>query len=260
MRQVLLNLLIVSFLCVVNMQVDAETLRQVKLYYPENIDAKGKHIPITPEVLRVFDYFERHANLKFSIVILPWKRAQREVLRGEGIIYGFSKSTERLAQYRYSAPVLSFPMWAISYGEENAQIADLKDLKDKVVVASVGISHGVEYERARNVLFTVQEDYLSYQERFKKLLTKRCDVILIPFNRLVSRDQIEQVLHEKIIASYNDPELSGRRFNVSLNPIFVDTIHFASGKQQFQDVIEKIDKAIEHGIKDGSLSKLLKNY
>lgn len=260
MRQVLLNLLIVSFLCVANMQVDAETLRQVKLYYPENIDANGKHIPITPEVLRVFDYFERHANLKFSIVILPWKRAQREVLRGEGIIYGFSKSTERLAQYRYSAPVLSFPMWAISYGEENAQIADLKDLKDKVVVASVGISHGVEYERARNVLFTVQEDYLSYQERFKKLLTKRCDVILIPFNRLVSRDQIEQVLHEKIIASYNDPELSGRRFNVSLNPIFVDTIHFASGKQHFQDVIEKIDKAIEHGIKDGSLSKLLKNY
>jgi ABC-type amino acid transport substrate-binding protein len=260
MRRFLLHLLLVSCLYLVNGQSEAETLRQVKLYYPENIDGKGKHIPITPEVLRVFDYFERQANVKFSIVTLPWKRAQREVLRGEGIIYGFSKSTERLAQYRYSAPVLSFPLWAISYGEENAQIADLNDLKNKVVVASVGISHGIEYERARNVLFTVQEDYLSYQERFKKLLTKRCDVILIPFNRLISRDQIDQALHEKIIASFNDPELNGRRFNVSLNPIFVDTIHFASAKQQFQDVIERIDKAIERGSKDGSLSKLLKNY
>ncbi len=260
MRHFLLHLLLVSCLYLVNGQSEAETLRQVKLYYPENIDGKGKHIPITPEVLRVFDYFERQANVKFSIVTLPWKRAQREVLRGEGIIYGFSKSNERLAQYRYSAPVLSFPLWAISYGEENAQIADLNDLKNKVVVASVGISHGLEYERARNVLFTVQEDYLSYQERFKKLLTKRCDLILIPFNRLISRDQIDQALHEKIIASFNDPEFNGRRFNVSLNPIFVDTIHFASSKQQFQDVIERIDKAIERGNKDGSLSKLLKNY
>lgn len=260
MRHFLLHLLLVFCLYLVNGQSEAETLRQVKLYYPENIDGKGKHIPITPEVLRVFDYFERQAHVRFSIVTLPWKRAQREVLRGEGIIYGFSKSIERLAQYRYSAPVLSFPLWAISYGEENAQIADLNDLKNKVVVASVGISHGLEYERARNVVFTVQEDYLSYQERFKKLLTKRCDVILIPFNRLISRDQIDQALHEKIIASFNDPELNGRRFNVSLNPIFVDTIHFASAKQQFQDVIERIDKAIERGSKDGSLSKLLKNY
>ena len=137
--------LIVFALCTVNVFSNAESVRHVKLYYPENLDSKGKQIPVTPEVLKVFKYFERAASLKFSIEILPWKRAQLEVTRGEGIIYGFSKSNERLEQFRFSLPVLSLPVWAISYGSENANIAELSDLKAKVVSSSVGVTHGIEY-------------------------------------------------------------------------------------------------------------------
>lgn len=252
--------LVIVTLCAVNVCAHAKNIRSIKLYYPENLDPKGKQIPVTPEVLKVFRYFERTANLKFSIEILPWKRAQLEVTRGEGIIYGFSKSNERLGQFRFSLPVLSLPVWAISYGSENANIAELNDLKFKVVASSVGVTHGIEYERARNKIFTVQEDLLSYQDRFKKLVAKRSDVMFIPFNQYVSRDQIDQAIHQKMIVAFNDPELTGRRFNVSHNPIFLDTIHFASSKHHFQDVIDKIDLAIERGTKNGSLAKLFKAY
>jgi ABC-type amino acid transport substrate-binding protein len=252
--------LVIVTLCVLNVYAHAENVRAVKLYYPENLDSKGKQIPITPEVLNVFKHFERAANLKFSIEILPWKRAQLEVARGEGIIYGFSKSSERLEQFRFSLPVLSLPVWAISYGSENANIAELNDLKAKVVSSSVGVTHGIEYERARNKIFTVQEDLLSYQERFKRLVAKRSDVMFIPFNQSVSRDQIDQAIHHKMIVSFKDPDLTGRRFNVSHNPIFLDTIHFASSKHHFQDVIDKIDLAIERGTKNGQLKKLFKAY
>jgi ABC-type amino acid transport substrate-binding protein len=256
----LLAFLVIVTLCAVNNCANAENVRSIRLYYPENLDTKGRQIPITPEVLNVFKYFERATSLKFSIEILPWKRAQLEVARGEGIIYGFSKSSERLEQFRFSLPVLSLPIWAISYGPENANIAELNDLKAKVVASGVGVTHGIEYERARNKIFTVHEDLLSHQERFKKLLIKRSDVMFIPFNQHLNRDQIDQAINDKMIKGFNDPELTGRRFNVSHNPIFLDTIHFASSKHHLQDVIDKIDLAIERGTKNGQLKKLFKAY
>lgn len=246
--------------CIVCLPSKAQTIRHVKLYFPENIDTKGRQIPLTPQLLNVFAYFEREAKLKFSVVILPWKRAQLEVAKGNGIIYGFSKSNERLENFQFSLPVLSLPVWAISYGAENANIAELKDLRGKIVAASVGVTHGVEFERSRGKIFTVQEDYLSYQERLKKLIAKRCDVILVPFNLHVSREDIDKRFHSVVLAGFNDPELSGRHFNVSINPIFLDTIHFASSKKHFQDVIQRLDLTIERGVKNGSLSKLFKDY
>lgn len=232
----------------------------VNLYYPEVLDAKGKVVPLTPQVSKVFQYFEREAGLKFSIVFLPWKRAQLDVLKGNGIIYGFSKSSERLESFRFSLPVIHLPIWAISYGPENARLAELKDLKAKLVSASLGISHGIEYDRARNTIFTVQEDLLSYQERFRKLILRRSDIIFVPFASRVGREEIVQAINQQTVPSFHDPELSGRTFNVSLNPIFLDTIHFASSKSHQREAMDKIDAAIERGVKNGSLSKLLRDY
>ena len=253
-------ILLMCVLSLVTSVTQAEPVRTVKLFYPENIDTKGKQIPLTPEQIKVFQYFEKEAGLKFSIVILPWKRAQLEVERGAGIIYGFSKSQERLSKYHFSQPFIHLPVWAISYGPENAQIAELKDLKGKVVATSVGITHGIEFERARETVFTVTEDFLSYQERLKKLIAKRSDIILVPYNQQITREQVDNTINRKLIPGFDDPELNGRIFNVSVNPIFIDTIHFASAKNHWKDVIEKIDVAIERGQKNGSLQKLLLNY
>ncbi|MFZ6798569.1 substrate-binding periplasmic protein [Undibacterium sp. Di24W] len=236
------------------------TKQNVNLYYPEIRDAKGNVVPLTPQVSKVFQYFEREAGLKFSVIYLPWKRAQLEVMKGNGIIYGFSKTSERLELYRFSLPVVHLPVWAISYGPENARLAELKDLKAKLVTASVGITHGIEYDRARNTIFTVQEDLLTYQERFRKLISRRSDIIFVPFANRVGREEIVQAINQKVVPGFNDPELSGRTFNVSLNPIFLDTIHFASSKTHQQYTMDKIDAAIERGAKNGSLSKLLRDY
>ena len=92
------------------------------------------------------------------------------------------------------------------------------------------------------------------------MVAKRSDVMFIPFNQSVNRDQIDQAIHHKMIVAFNDPDLTGRRFNISSNPIFLDTIHFASSKYHFQDVIDKIDLAIERGTKNGQLKKLFKTY
>lgn len=256
----ILRIWLIVLFCLVSLPSKADPARHVKLFYPENIDTKGKQIPLTPEQIKVFQYFEKEAGLKFSIVILPWKRAQLEVERGNGIIYGFSKSIDRLSKYRFSQPFLNLPVWAISYGPENTQIAELKDLKGKNVATSVGITHGIEFERARESVFTVTEDFLSFQERLKKLIAKRSDIILVPYNQHISREQVVLTVNRKLIPGFDDPELNGRIFNVSINPIFIDTIHFASSKDRWTEVIDRIDLAIERGLKNGSLPKLLLNY
>lgn len=232
----------------------------VQVYLPENLDVNGQQIPNTPEITEIFSYFERNANLKLKVVTLPWKRAQIEVLRGNGIIYGFSKSAERLTQYRFSEPVITLQIWAISYGEENAHFSTLSDLKGKRVTGGLGMSHGEEYEKARDHIFTVQENFLPGRERFKNLMRKYSDLVLVPYRQQLSRKQVEEIINKEMVPAFNDPALNGRHFNVSLKPIFYDTIHFASAKGHFDEVINRINQTIQSGTKNGSLPKLLQKY
>ncbi len=228
----------------------------VKLYWPEDLDNKGKQVPISAQMTKVFSYFEQEAGLKFEVTALPWKRAQLEVLQGKGILYGFSKTAERLEHYRFSQPVTTLHIWTVSYGADNANLSELKDLKGKIIASGVGVTHGLEYESARNNVFTAQEDYGSTRDRFKRLFAKRCDVILIPAIQTLSREQLSIFVNATLVPGFKDPELNGKHFEISLNPMFYDTIHFASGKSNFDEVIDRIDKAIQKGQKNGSLAKL----
>jgi ABC-type amino acid transport substrate-binding protein len=247
---------LILLMCGVNLTSIAATPVLVRLYQPENFDAKGQQIPITPQITKIFNYFEKQAGIKFDIVVLPWKRAQLETMHGNGILYGFSKSTERLEKYRFSQPVVTFHVWAISYGKNNSQFTELKDLKGKTVTSGLGLSHGEEYEKAKNDVFIVQEEFISYRERFRKLVKKQSDVVFIPFHQNDNRDQVEKFVNQKIIPEFKDPELDGRTFEISINPLFNDTIHFASAKGHFDEIINKIDKAVNKGMKDGALPKL----
>lgn len=250
------RVLLIILTCGVTQSSIAAPPIHVKLYQPENLDAKGQQIPSTPKIAKIFNYFEQETGLKFDIVVLPWKRAQLEVLHGHGILYGFSKSAERLENYRFSQPVITFHVWAISYGAANSQYAQLSDLKGKIITSGLGLSHGEEYENAKNNVFIVQEDFISYRERFRKLVHKRSDVLFIPFHQNDSHDQVEKFVNLTMVPEFKDPELDRQHFNISINPIFDDTIHFASAKTHFDGVINSIDKAIKKGIKNGALPKL----
>jgi ABC-type amino acid transport substrate-binding protein len=253
-----LRFFLIILTCGVNFSSIAATPIHVTLYQPENLDAKGQQIPSTPQIAKIFNYFEREAGIKFDIVILPWKRAQLETKHGHGILYGFSKSAERLENYRFSQPVITFHVWAISYGKANSPYAQLSDLKGKTVTSGLGLSHGEEYEKAKNNVFIVQEDFISYRERFRKLVHKRSDVLFIPFHQNDNRRQVEKFVNLKMVPEFKDPELDHQHFDISINPIFDDTIHFASAKGNFDGVINRIDKAIQKGMKSGVLPTLYK--
>ncbi|MBY0574438.1 MAG: transporter substrate-binding domain-containing protein [Undibacterium sp.] len=241
-------------------QVLAQTQQRVQLFLQENLDVKGKQLPIDNKLSKLLHFVEQAAGVKFDYVQLPWRRAQRATLAGNGIIYGFSKSNIRLTEYRFSEPLIIDNVWAISLGEPTTKIRSLEDLRGKKIAIGHGYSYGIEFERTRDKVFSVQEDTASVPARFEMLVSKRCDFLLWPVHELDQQSQVEEHINNVIVANLTDENLKKYRFFASENPIFHDTIHFAAAHGQHTEILDKIDHAITQGKKDGSLAKALKDY
>lgn len=238
----------------------AGVAKPVPLFLQENLDAQGRQMPADPKLMDILAYFERKTGLKFAPVILPWKRAQAETLRGEGIIYGFSRSVQRLKQYDFSESVISEGVWAITYSRPKPRFETVEDLRGKVVGIGRGFSHGLEFDQARDTVFTVQEDSASTAARFKKLAAGRSDLMLWPVRQYETSAEVEHYINQAVIGDTHDAELKHRHFDVSDRPLFYDTVHFAAAKGQYQTVLRKINRAITQGRKNGSLARVLRDY
>lgn len=238
----------------------AKTPKTVPLFLQETLDKNGQQLPVEKNLQRLLMYFERESGLRFERHLLPWNRAQKMTKEGEGIIYGFSRSPQRLLEYQFSIPVVTERVWAITYGEPKPDFQSAADLKGKTVSIGRGFSHGMEFEQAKNVIFTVQEDSALEAARFKKLVVKHSEVMLWPVRELERVDQVEDYLRKKLIPSFNDPDLKDKIFNVSAQPMFYDTVHFASVKGKYEAEIELLNKVIRRGSKNGSLAKVLYHY
>ena len=232
----------------------------IRLFLQENLDAKGRQIPVEEKVHQIIRFFERETGLKFEPIILPWKRAQVETLNGEGIIYGFSKSVERMKLYHFSQALITEKVWAITYGEPKPHFKNVEDLSGKVISIGRGFSDGLEFDQARGKIFTVEEDSASTAARFKKIVAKRSDLMLWPVRNMETSKQVEDYVNKVLIPEASDPELRHRRFDVSDKPMFYDTVHFASAKGKYEDAINKIDRAMEKGMRSGELPRVLKGY
>ncbi|WP_395007229.1 substrate-binding periplasmic protein [Undibacterium sp.] len=229
----------------------------ITVYLQETLDTNGNLQPTSKGLLKFFQFLERETGLHLQPVSVPWNRAKLMTLEGKGIIWGFSKSPERLLSYRYSQTVFSSRIWAIAYGEPHLHLRSISDLQGKVVSVERGVSHGMEFELAKNKVFRIDEDSAQASARFKKLIAKRSDVLLWGLAQFDRPDLFLTYLHKTYIPELADPELLGKTFYVSDKPLFYDSIHFASGKTHFEIEMQKIDAAIKRGFKTGELTRLV---
>ncbi|WMW81729.1 ABC transporter substrate-binding protein [Undibacterium cyanobacteriorum] len=234
--------------------------KPVRLFLQENLDAQGRQIPVEEKVHAIIRFFERETGVRFEPIILPWKRAQVETLNGYGVIYGFSRSVERMKQYHFSQALITEKVWAITYGRPKPAFKSVEDLRGKVISIGRGFSHGLEFDQARGTVFTVEEDSASTAARFKKIVAKRSDLMLWPVRNMETSKEVEDYVNKVLIPQASDLELQNKIFDVSDKPMFYDTVHFASAKGKYEDVISKIDKAIERGMRSGELQRVLKGY
>ena len=232
----------------------------IKLFLQESLDIHGRQLPLDRDLEAILIYFERESGIHFDKQLLPWNRAQLMAQNGDGIIFGISKSPERLKLYHFSIPVVSEKIWAITYGDPRPNFQSMEDLRGKTVSIGRGFSHGMDFEKAKNVVFQVQEDSASSAARFKKLMNRRSDIMLWPVRQLQRANQVEAYLRDQLIPSFNDPELTGKTFYVSARPVFYDTTHFAAATGKYEAEMEKLNGVIRKGTANGKLTKLLVRF
>ena len=228
------------------------------LYLQESLDAKGLPLPLSPGMVKLIAYFERETGLQIEVHFLPWNRAQRMTLDGKGMIWAFSKTSDRMRSYQYSETVMQSRIWAIAHAEPRFELRSIKDLKGKTISVERGVSHGLVFEQAKNTLFKVDEDAASATVRFKKLIAQRCDVLLWGLVQFEKPEPLLKYLHEVYLPSLKDDALINEKFYVSDTPLFLDTLHFASAKGAFSAEMQKMNLAIVHGLKTGELNRLLR--
>lgn len=241
-------------------QLVTEThLVRINLYGQEILDRDGKPTKDSPGVHRFLEYFRREALIDFRLQRLPWRRAQAMALSAQGMIWEFSKNRDRMREYHYSEPVLHSKIWAIAYGEPPQRLDSADDLKGKTVAVERGVSHGMVFDEMRKTHFTVDEDTASAAARFRKLIAKRSDVLLWGIVQFDRRDDLLNYLHKVYLPSLHDSSLDGKKFYVSSKPLFLDSIHFAAKKGNYESEMLRLDAAIRRGLASGELTKILRD-
>lgn len=229
----------------------------ISIFLGEVIDSNGQQKPVAADVEKIVRYVEAETGLKFKIKLLPWRRAQLLVKNGEGIIYGFSKSPDRIDFYDFSLPVVVEKVWAITADNGDAKIMTINTLNGKTISIERGVSHGFEFEKARNILFKIDEDTASVESRFKKLFAGRSDALFWQARQFKRAQDLENYLIKEVFINFVDRELSQKKITVSPEPLYLDEVHFACAKSKYLGEMKKINAAITKGKINGMLTSIL---
>ncbi|WP_394782307.1 substrate-binding periplasmic protein [Undibacterium sp.] len=202
-------------------------------------------------------FVERGLDVGFEVRRYPWNRLIQNLHNGEGLAFGLSKNSSRMQTLHFSEPVYSNYVWLITRSDATFPFSGMQDLRGKSLGINRGSSFGDEFDRQKNLLFTVEEDAYGLQSRLNKLLNNRMDAIIYQ-NRNADPEQVEAMLNQRV--AEHMPEIKmppGVRFRVLRKPLMTDNIHFAIRAQDDHGIINKINTVIIKGRKNGELAKAL---
>lgn len=222
-------------------------------------EQKGDHdqvLPVTKNVLQLFNYIEQASNLKFDIRRYPWRRVLHNAANGEGLIFGIYKTPERAQIYLFSEPVYSDKIWLIYRCEDPFTFNKIADLKGKTIGIVQGSSAGDEFDSQVNSLFKAEYNTSSLAGRFLKLYQKRMDAFLL-YEPRTNLKQVQRELNQ--IYAYDLGEYKKNKadiFCIAPKPISVIDAHFAIKLHADQTILERINKALIQAKKNGELEKI----
>lgn len=255
-RRLLLCSCIVPFLCFA-VPVATSEPQTVVLLIRELRNDSGEVVPIREDIRQLLAYFERETHLHFDIRYYPMNRLLSNAKAGEGIVFGLSKTSERLHSLRYSEPIYANYVWLVVRQDADIRFNEIGDLKGKTVGVVRGVSYGDEFEQQKHGMFTVEDDASSYAARLRKLTSKRMDIMLFGDRRPDPRE-VELYLRKLQQQDQARPaEKSETEFKVLNKPLRIDELHFAAALQKHNAVIDQLNNAILTGKKSGELMRIL---
>ncbi|MCH8618317.1 transporter substrate-binding domain-containing protein [Undibacterium sp. TS12] len=235
--------------------IAAQVSKSVVLLMSEELDGKGQVIPIRTEIMEVLHALEQRAGLKFEIRRYPWKRALENAANGEGLIFGISKTRERLHNFTFSTPIFADQSLLVTLCNAKFQFNSLNDLKGKTIGIVRGTSYGEEFDRLSNVLFKVEDDTGNIPGRFQKLVMGRMDAFLY-YSSATNIRQLENRLNQQYAAEFTGKQTNAALFCILPKPVSSVDIHIAIRPDLDRGLMEKLDRAIVRSREDGVLARI----
>ncbi|MBI1772992.1 MAG: transporter substrate-binding domain-containing protein [Burkholderiales bacterium] len=233
----------------------AQARLNVVLLMSEELDGKGAVIPLSGEVVELLRYLEQHTRLKFEVRRYPWKRAVENAALGEGLIFGISKTRERLRSFKFSMPIFTDQALLVTLCRAKFNFNAINDLKGKTIGIVRGTSYGEEFDRLSNVLFKVEDDTSNNLGRFKKLSMRRMDAFLL-YSSSANIGRLETYFNQQYMAEFGDKQADSKLFCILPKPVSSIDIHIAMRPDGDASLLQKIDKAILQGHQDGKLARI----
>jgi polar amino acid transport system substrate-binding protein len=222
----------------------------------EQTDERGQVMPLNPRTGQLFNYLEVAVKMKFELRHYPWRRLLQNGENGEGLLFGIYKTPERSQIFAFSEPVYSDKIWLVSRCADRMIFNNLQDLKGKTIGIIQGSSAGDEFDRQVNILFKAEYNTSNVASRFLKLQQKRMDAFLLyePRTNLNEVQKELNAVHAKEIDEYKKKNTD--IFCILPKPVSAIDVHFAVSLKADKIALEKIDKAIMQGKKNGELDRI----
>lgn len=229
----------------------------VPILLSEEVDEKNALIPLPKITSAVLQYLEAATDLQFEVRRYPWKRALENAKNGEGIIFGISKTQERLRKLIFSEPVFTDQSWLVTRCDATFIFSHLQDLRGKTIGIVRGASSGDAFDQQANVLFTIEDDTGANHARFTKLYNKRMNALIF-YKPNTSASKLETDLNKMYAQSVVASEKNNAHvFCVLPKPVSATTIHFAIAMDQDMGIFNLIDKALLRARNNGELARIL---
>ncbi|MFZ6819797.1 substrate-binding periplasmic protein [Undibacterium sp. Ji22W] len=228
----------------------------VAVLMPEQKGDRDQILPLTKNVLQLFNYIEESAHIKIDIRRYPWRRVLHNGENGEGLIFGIYKTPERLKIFHFSEPVYSDKVWLVKRCDDNFNFQSMEDLKGKTIGIVQGSSAGDEFDKLVNILFKAEYNTSSLAGRFSKLYQKRMDAFLL-YEPRTNLKEVQKELNQLYAAEFDEyKKKKVDIFCIVPRPVSVIDAHFATGLSYDKNILEKIDKALIQAKKNGELERI----
>lgn len=223
---------------------------------PEQKGDRDQILPLTKNVLQLFNYIEESAHIKIDIRRYPWRRVLHNGENGEGLIFGIYKTPERLKIFHFSEPVYSDKVWLVKRCDDNFNFQSMEDLKGKTIGIVQGSSAGDEFDKLVNILFKAEYNTSSLAGRFSKLYQKRMDAFLL-YEPRTNLKEVQKELNQLYAAEFDEyKKKKVDIFCIVPRPVSVIDAHFATGLSYDKNILEKIDKVLIQAKKNGELERI----
>jgi polar amino acid transport system substrate-binding protein len=192
---------------------------------------QGKAKGILPDI---FARLSKDTGDTYELILVPWKRALQESMRGKGGIANFSYTKERADLYDFSEPIYIDDLKLVVLKNHEFTFNKIEHLKGKTVGGAAGASFGEEIDKAINDGTIVIDRDPHQLSRMLKLLRGRIEVAIIggaAFDLLL----------------VSNPELAANKskFIALPNPLANDSLHLAFIKSMnMKPILARFNKAL----------------